>query len=188
MRNRECRASRRSRHKSNIAANKWFYELIGVILVMPLQIMCLPVKLSHYPFTHSLLIFLGNYLPNNNYENRKTGWVRFLHLPPMAYSVSSERHQLFRSGAPKSNHWATRSHNIYVRTYVGTHACACMRTCMHACMYICMHACMYVCMYVCILYSINALTSCSTSLILGTSTTICKTSKCGRGQPITLPL
>ena len=35
----------------------------------------------------------------------------------------------------------------------------------------------------------NALTSCSgTSLILGTSTTICKTSKCGRGQPITLPL
>ena len=34
----------------------------------------------------------------------------------------------------------------------------------------------------------NALTSCSTSLILGTSTTICKTSKCGRGQPITLHL
>ena len=34
----------------------------------------------------------------------------------------------------------------------------------------------------------NALTSRSTSLILGTSTTICKTSKCGRGQPITLPL
>ena len=30
----------------------------------------------------------------------------------------------------------------------------------------------------------NALTSCNASLILGTSTTICKTSKCGRCQPI----
>ena len=35
----------------------------------------LPVKLSHSPFTYSLLIFLGNYLPKNNYEKRQTGWV-----------------------------------------------------------------------------------------------------------------
>ena len=46
--------------------------------VIKLLIMWLPVKLSHFPFTHSLLIFLGNYVPKNNYENRQTRWVRIL--------------------------------------------------------------------------------------------------------------
>ena len=41
-----------------------------------------PVKLSHSPFTHSLLIFVGDYLPKNNYENCKTGWIRILHKCP----------------------------------------------------------------------------------------------------------
>ena len=36
--------------------------------------------------------------------------------------------------------------------------------------------------------SVSRWLRCRVSLILGTSTTICKTSKCGRGQPITLPL
>ena len=42
---------------SNIATNKWLHALIGVILVIKLLIRWLPVKLSHFPFTHSLLIF-----------------------------------------------------------------------------------------------------------------------------------
>ena len=41
--------------------------------VIKLLIRSFLVKLSHSPFTHSLLIFLGNYLPKNNYENRQTG-------------------------------------------------------------------------------------------------------------------
>ena len=45
---------------SNVAPNKVFSARIGVILVIKLRIMCLLVKLSHSPFTHSLLIFLGN--------------------------------------------------------------------------------------------------------------------------------
>ncbi len=53
-----------------IATDKRFYALVGVLLVINQQIRSLPVKLSHFPFTHSLLIFLGNYLPKNNYENR----------------------------------------------------------------------------------------------------------------------
>ena len=28
-----------------------------------------------FSLTHSLLIFLGNYLSKNNYKNRQTGWV-----------------------------------------------------------------------------------------------------------------
>ena len=55
----------------NIATNKWLHALIGVILVIKLLIRSLLVKLSHFPFTLSLLIFLGNYVPKNNYEN----WV-----------------------------------------------------------------------------------------------------------------
>ena len=67
-------------HMSNIAPHKLFYALIRVILIIKLQIRWLPVKLSQSPFTHSLLIFLGNYLPKHNYENRETGWVRILHI------------------------------------------------------------------------------------------------------------
>ena len=63
---------------SNIATNKWLHALIGVILVIKLLIRWLPVKLSHFPFTHSLLIFWGNFVPKNNCENRQTGWVRIL--------------------------------------------------------------------------------------------------------------
>ena len=67
-------------HMSNIAPHKLFYALIRVILIIKLQIRWLPVKVSQSPFTHSLLIFLGNYLPKHNYENRETGWVRILHI------------------------------------------------------------------------------------------------------------
>ena len=65
-------------HMSNIAPHILFYALIRVILIIKLQIRWLPVKLSQSPFTHSLLIFLGNYLPKHNYENRATtGWVSY---------------------------------------------------------------------------------------------------------------
>ena len=67
-------------HMSNIAPHKLFYALIRVILIIKLQIRWLPVKVSQSPFTHNWLIFLGNYLPKHNYENRETGWVRILHI------------------------------------------------------------------------------------------------------------
>ena len=45
------------------------------------------VKLSQFPFTHSILIFLGNYLPKHNYENRQTGWVRILHKCRVIFAI-----------------------------------------------------------------------------------------------------
>ena len=61
--------------------------------IIKLLIRLLPVKLSHSPFTHSLLIFLGNYLPKHNYGNRQTGWVRkklwILHISAQLFTFST---------------------------------------------------------------------------------------------------
>ena len=85
--------------------------------VIKLLIRWLPVKLSHFPFTHSLLIFLGDYLPKNNYEKCQTGWVRILQkchsvYPPLPVSFKGDTKSrqslllgVYARGSKRSHHW-----------------------------------------------------------------------------------